>query len=74
MALEDHLNHKPNAEGIATIERIKTAIINLDHAIEENLPSGREKSVALTKLEECRMWAVKGAVFANTEAVNEISE
>lgn len=32
----------------------------LEKAIEENLEEGRAKSLALTKLEECMMWARKG--------------
>lgn len=72
MSEKDHLNHKPNAQGIKDIEEIKSVIIALDATINRVLPDGREKSLALTKLEECRMWAVKGAVFANAESVNEI--
>lgn len=68
----DHLNHKPNEAGVSAIEDIKRAVIQLDDAIENNLAPGREKSLALTKLEECRMWAVKGAVFQNSESVQEI--
>lgn len=72
MAEKDHLNHKPNAAGVVAIENIKRAVIALDNAIQENMPEGRDRSLALTKLEECRMWAVKGAVFANHESIDEI--
>lgn len=72
MSRQDHLNHKPNEAGIAAIEKLKLAVIAVDAAIEETMPAGREKSLALTKLEECRMWAVKGIVFANHDDVNEI--
>lgn len=72
MAKKDHLNHKPNAEGVKAIEEIKRVVIALDATINRVLPDGRDKSLALTKLEECRMWAVKGAVFANSESVDEI--
>ena len=44
----------------------------LDQTIQDTMPEGRERSLALTKLEECRMWAVKGIVFANHDGVNEI--
>lgn len=41
-----------------TIDRIKDKAYQL--AIEFNPTDTREKSIALTKLEECVMWAVKG--------------
>lgn len=72
MSKKDHLNHKPNAAGIAAIEKLKLKIIELDDMIHETMLDSREKSLALTKLEECRMWAVKGIVFANHDGVNEI--
>jgi hypothetical protein len=71
---KDHLNHKPNADGIKAIENIRLAIITLEDAIDANVPDGREKSIAKTKLEEVRMWAVKGAVFANAEGFDELPE
>jgi hypothetical protein len=59
----DHLNHKPDAEGIATCEDIRRVVIRLDELITAAVPKGREQSLALTKLEECRMWAIKGVVL-----------
>ena len=41
-----------------TIDRIKDKAYAL--AVEFNPTDTREKSIALTKLEECVMWAVKG--------------
>ena len=41
-----------------TIARIKDKAFQL--AVEFNPTDTREKSIALTKLEECVMWAVKG--------------
>lgn len=72
MSKQDHLNHKPTAQGIELIEKLKSKIIELDEIINTVMVNGREKSLALTKLEECRMWAVKGIVFSNTESVNDI--
>lgn len=63
MPLNDHLNHTPDARGVDAISRIRRLIIQLDAAIEQLVPPGREKSLAMTKLEECRMWAVKGIVL-----------
>lgn len=59
----DHLNHKPDAEGIAKIERIRKAVIALEDLLDEVVPVSRELSVAKTNLEQVRMWAVKGAVM-----------
>lgn len=60
MARLDHLNHKPDIEGIVKIEDLRAKIIELDDLIQEIVPPTRERSIALTKLEEVRMWAVKG--------------
>lgn len=43
----------------AIVEDIKTQAESLEESI-SNVPDGREKSIALTKLEEAVMWAVKG--------------
>ena len=66
MPVSDHLNHKPNPAGIVAIENIRRSIIALEETLDLTVPAGREKSLALTKLEECRMWAVKGAVINNS--------
>lgn len=63
MSKNDHLNHKPDAEGIAKIERIRSAIIALETLLDEVVPASRELAVAKTNLEQVRMWAVKGAVM-----------
>ena len=63
MSKIDHLNHCPDEQGIKDIEELREAIINLDSLISSKVPDCREKSLALTKLEEVRMWAVKGVVM-----------
>ena len=60
MARTDHLNHKPDADGIEKIEHIRRACIELERLIDQFVPRGREEALARTKLEECRMWAIKG--------------
>lgn len=54
-----------NGEAIRTMELRKKAI-DLANAIAEACPDSREKSLALTKLEESVMWANK-SVFTNED-------
>lgn len=63
MARTDHLNHKPDAEGIEKIAEVRRAAIALEELIEKFVPPSRELSIAKTKLEECRMWTIKGIVM-----------
>lgn len=55
-------NRPPTEEQADELDRITFAMQNtaiiLDH-----LPPSRFKSLALTKLEECSMWAKKATVF-----------
>lgn len=63
MARQDHLNHTPDKAGIATLEEIRRRLISLEEYLEQVVPPSRELSIAKTKLEEVRMWAVKGVVM-----------
>lgn len=63
MAVTDHLNHTPSPENVKKIEKLRLAIINLDELMDQLVPNSRELSLAKTKLEETRMWAVKGIVM-----------
>lgn len=63
MPRTDHLNHKPDAEGIQKIEILRQAIIDLEVLLDQLVPVSRELSVSKTKLEEVRMWGVKGIVM-----------
>lgn len=51
-------NHKPTDEGIALIEEFRAKLIELGHWFIENSPTGRDQSVAVTKMEEFSMAAV----------------
>lgn len=58
-------NHPPkNAEVGSKLDDLTFAFIDLGILLDEILPEGREKSLALTKLEECSMWS-KAAVARN---------
>lgn len=53
----------PTPEHVAKIQTIREAMKALNDLILETLPSSRERSLAITKLEESSMWANKGIVF-----------
>jgi hypothetical protein len=54
---------KPNAGQVERIENVRQGCKALYDTIFENVPSSRERSLALTKLEEVSMWANKAIVF-----------
>lgn len=57
---EDHLNHQIIGDGLTQVGAIRHHCIELEKAIDAFVPDSREKSLAKTKLEETRMWAIKG--------------
>ena len=52
--------HKPKEEDTMKFPLIRDMAKNLAYIIDENVPDGREKSLAMTKLEEVVMWANAG--------------
>ena len=54
---------KPNESSIEKINTIRTKTKEFYHLLMETVPSSREKSIVMTKLEELAMWANKGIVF-----------
>lgn len=58
-----YVNHKPSEAGLASIERIRLDVNELHTLIEQACPQSRERSLALTHLEEVCMWAVKAIVL-----------
>lgn len=64
-----YINHKPSDAKVKEIEVLRHWADQLHSNIESIAPSSRERSVALTKLEECLMWAVKAAVLNDPESV-----
>lgn len=65
MAKENHLSYKVTPEGSDKIAQIRAAAIAFDDLIDAVTENGREKSLAKTHLEDCRMWAVTAVVRAN---------
>lgn len=56
--------HKPSDEVQSQIGTFRTAAHEFSRAIFEVLPTPcRERSIAITHLEDCVMWVVKGLVL-----------
>lgn len=63
-ALEASLtNHTPDDTAVAQIEMIRGLAKELGRQIIDACPDTRERSLALTHLEETTMWAVKSLVL-----------
>ena len=57
---------KPTDESLILITKLREAFSQLDDLITTVCPTSREKSLALTKLEEVSMWGVKAVVHNQT--------
>jgi hypothetical protein len=55
--------HRPNAEQIERISKIRAACMVMEAIINEECLPSRERSLAHTKLEEVSMWANKSIVM-----------
>ena len=66
MATIEYVPHSMSEEQITASNTVRYFAINLDTAISDNAPDSREKSLALTKLEECVMWANKAIALFGT--------
>jgi hypothetical protein len=55
--------HRPNAAQIEQISTVRDGCKSL-HAVLLALPPSRERSLAITKLEEVSMWANKGIIIS----------
>lgn len=59
-------NHPPNHEAAARLDQITAAMIEAGELIEQVCPPGRERSLAITNLEQASMWA-KAAIARNQD-------
>jgi hypothetical protein len=57
------INHTPTPETVAQIERIREAAKQFGLTVFREAPASRERSLAITKIEEAVMWAVKSAAL-----------
>lgn len=55
--------HKPSESGLERIAALREAFSVLKIEMDAQCQSSREYSIAVTKLEEAAMWAVKAVVF-----------
>jgi len=56
-------NRTPDEAQAADLDKITQAMLDAYAALELVLPVGRYKSLAITKLEECSMFAKKSVLF-----------
>lgn len=56
-------NIKPNEEKLKRIEALRESYKDIVNSLSENCNDSRELSIAITKLEESLMWAVKSIIL-----------
>jgi hypothetical protein len=62
MAEDLFTNRPPNEAQHRKLDEITQAMLGVGELL-DTLPSSRFRSLAMTKLEECSMWAKKATVF-----------
>lgn len=62
--------HKPSESGLSAIKMLREAFSETTVLV-QGMNNSREKSIALTKLEEAAMWAIKGVVINDPESTVE---
>lgn len=68
MGIEHNLtHHRVSQVGVNDIEMLREKAKRLGVAIEHRCPIGRERALAITKLEEAIMWAVKAIALGGVE-------
>lgn len=53
---------RPSARAVPIIERLRAEYALMRRTLLDTVPHSRERSVALTALEESAMWSIKAAV------------
>jgi hypothetical protein len=68
-ALERSLTNIPptSPKTIGRMEYLRSAAKSYGYALLASAPEGRERSLAVTKLEESLMWAIKAIVLAQDD-------
>lgn len=55
--------HRPSAEGLIKINKLREHFSEGERLIKEICPASRQQSVAITNNEQTAMWAIKAVVF-----------
>lgn len=55
--------HKPSADGLEKINKLRAHFSEGERLIREICPESRQRSVAITENETTAMWAIKSVVF-----------
>lgn len=63
--------HKPNDKQVELYDKLRMDGREMAYLIDCRCPDSREKALALTKLEECIMWANASIARNKQEQVNE---
>ena len=66
-------NHRPNDEGIQKMETLRQFAKQFATSIHAQVPDSREKSIALTHLEEALFWANAGVARDESNQHKEIN-
>ena len=64
--------HRPSAEQVEMISILRDSCKTINELILLLVPPGRERVVAITKLEECSMWVNKGIIMADEGPVESV--
>ncbi len=57
----DFTNHPPVSAAVGSkLDEVTRRMVDLGEWIVDNVPVGREQSLALTQLEQCSMWSKAG--------------
>lgn len=69
--IRDRLTLQPpqTSKVAASMDFFRESVISLGESIEAGVPEGRERSLALTKLEEVCFWAIAG-IARNQDVVS----
>lgn len=64
--------HRPTADARDTINQLRANFSAMKERIETLCPNSRERSIALTDLETCAMWAIKSVVINDPQSAVEL--
>lgn len=72
MIKKTYAYHKPSEQGLRIINDLRELFSGLHRHIEDLCPASRERSTALTRLEDAAMWAIKSVVLNDEQAEVEL--